>query len=346
MADDGGRAKAKMDELTSRGGLVGAYRLDGKGGGADIDWAAIDDDPLGDKVHGDIWVHVDRTGSRAKQWITGGARLPASAARGLLEPDPRPRFSYFPAGDDTPEGMLFVLRGFNFNEDAAAEDMVSIRMWIDEDRVITSRKRKVMSIDDRRQALLRGNGPRQSIDVLVGINGSLLDRIEPKLGEMDGELSLYEDNDNSFEFKVIRSKIADLRRRIVIIRRYLSPQRGALELAEREMPDWVGSEVRYSIHDSAVRLARLVDHLDEMRERAQAVQDELSLIENERMARISMRLTVIAAIFLPANMIAAIWGMNTGGVPFIDHPGGFWIVIGILVVLGAAGTYMARGLLK
>ena len=343
---DAGRKKDEMDALANRGGLIGAYRLDRSGGGADMDWAAIEADPLGTKVDGDIWVHVDRTGTRAKQWIESGARLPASASRIMLEADPRPRFSYYPATSDTPEGMVFVLRGMNFNENAEVEDMVSVRLWIDQDRVITTRRRKLMSIDERRQALLRGNGPRESVDVLVGINESLLHRIEPELASMDEEISTYEENENTIDRAEIRESIADMRRKIVIIRRYLSPQRDALMHAERDMPEWVGDEVRHSIHDSEVGLARCIDHLDEMRERAKAVQDELTLIENERAARISMRLTVIAAIFLPANMIAAIWGMNTGGMPFLLHPQGFWIVLGILVVLAAAGTYMARGLLR
>ncbi|GAB5496900.1 MAG: zinc transporter ZntB [Phycisphaerales bacterium] len=346
MADDGGRAKAKMDDLTSRGGLIGAYRLNGEGAGVDIDWASIEEDPLGNKIHGDIWVHLDRTGTRARQWIESGAKLPASAIRGMLEEDPRPRFTYYPATKDSPEGVLFVLRGINFNPEAEPEDMVSVRLWIDEDRVITTRRRRIMSIDDRRQALLRGNGPKESVDVLLGINESLLSRIEPVLSGMDDELSSYEYNENTIEHKVIRSRLADLRRKIVILRRYMAPQRDALVVAKSDMPQWAGAEVRHSIHDSAIGLARMVDHLDEMRDRASAVQDELSAIENEQMSRISMRLTVIAAVFLPANMIAAIWGMNTGGMPFLDHPQGFWIVLGILVVLAAAGTYMARGLLR
>lgn len=345
MADEG-RKKDEMDALVSRGGLIGAYRLDGSGGGADMDWAAIEDDPMGDKIDGDIWVHLDRTGTRAKQWIEDGARLPASASRVMLEADPRPRFSYYPATSESPEGMLFVLRGMNFNKNADAEDMVSVRLWIDQDRVITSRHRRLMSIDDRRQALLRGNGPMESVDVLVGISESLLHKIEPELASMDDELSSYEEDENTIKRAEIREHIADMRRKIVIIRRYLSPQRDALMHAERDMPQWVGHEVRHSIHDSEVGLARCIDHLDEMRERAKAIQDELTLIENERSARISMRLTVIAAIFLPANMIAAIWGMNTGGMPFLLHPQGFWIVLGILVVLAGAGTYMARGLLR
>jgi zinc transporter len=346
MAGEMENSAQKMSELTNRGGLIGAYRLDGKGGGVDIDWDAIEADPKGDKEQGDIWVHLDRTGTKARQWVETGARLPESAIRALLEEDPRPRFSYYPAMEGSPEGMLFVLRGLNFNENADPEDMVSMRLWIDENRVITTRKRRIMSVDDRRQALLRGSGPWESVDVLMGINESLIERMEPILVGMDDELSAHEEDEERRDLGSIRGKIADLRRKIVMIRRYLAPQRDALLLAERELPHWAGDHVKHAIHDSAIGLARIVDHLDEMRDRATAVHDELSLIENERMGRISLRLTVIAAVFLPANMIAAIWGMNTGGLPLVGHPYGFWVVMGILVACAAAGVYMARGLLR
>ena len=346
MAGEPESTAQKMSELTNRGGLIGAYRLDGKGGGADIDWDTIEADPLGENEHGDIWVHLDRTGTKARQWVETGAKLPESAIRALLEDDPRPRFSYYPATEDSPEGLLFVLRGLNFNQDADPEDMVSVRLWIDENRVITTRRRRIMSIDDRRQALLRGSGPWESVDVLMGINESLIERMQPMLIEMDEELSEYEEDEERRELGEIRGSIADLRRKIVIIRRYLAPQRDALMLADTKFPHWAGEHVRQAIHDSAIGLARVVDHLDEMRDRTKAVHDELSLIENERMAKISMRLTVIAAVFLPANMIAAIWGMNTGGLPLVTHPYGFWVVMGILVGCAAAGLYMARGLLR
>jgi zinc transporter len=346
MADLGGRSQEKMDALANRGGLIGAYRLNKQGGGSAIEWDAIEMDPLGSKVDGDLWVHLDRTGARTKQWLNSAAQIPASAARSLLEEDPRPRFSLFQASDSTPEGMLFVLRGINLNPDASPEDMVSVRLWIDVDRVITSRMRKVMSIDDQRQALLKGNGPKESADVLVGINISLLERIEPELHALDTKLSLHEENLAHQSSAKIRSDLADVRRLLVVYRRYIAPQREALVLAGHEMPSWVGNEVIQSIRDSANSLARVVDHLDEMRERASAVQDELTLHESERNARISLRLTVIAAVFLPASMIASIWGINAGGIPFTLHPHGFWIVLAVIALTCVAGLWLARGLLK
>jgi zinc transporter len=46
-------------------------------------------------------------------------------------------------------------------------------------------------------------------------------------------------------------------------------------------------------------------------------------------------------IFLPATLIASIWGMNVGGIPFSGSPNGFWVVAGLI-----AAVYCSVGLAK
>ena len=54
------------------------------------------------------------------------------------------------------EGVLVVLRGVNTNPGENPEDMVSIRIWIDAHRVISARRRQLLSIVDLAQALEAG----------------------------------------------------------------------------------------------------------------------------------------------------------------------------------------------
>jgi zinc transporter len=46
--------------------------------------------------------------------------------------------------------------------------------------------------------------------------------------------------------------------------------------------------------------------------------------------------TMFSVIFLPAALIASIWGMNVGGIPFSDSPNGFWVVGGLIAVVFAS----------
>ena len=44
-------------------------------------------------------------------------------------------------------------------------------------------------------------------------------------------------------------------------------------------------------------------------------------------------LTMFSVIFLPATLIASIWGMNVGGIPFSGSPNGFWVVAGLIAAV-------------
>ena len=49
-------------------------------------------------------------------------------------------------------------------------------------------------------------------------------------------------------------------------------------------------------------------------------------------------LTVLTTLFMPATLIAGIFGMNFHAMPLLDDPEGFWIALG---VMGGAATVMA-----
>ena len=46
-------------------------------------------------------------------------------------------------------------------------------------------------------------------------------------------------------------------------------------------------------------------------------------------------LTMFSVMFLPATLIASIWGMNVGGIPFSGGPNGFWMVVGLIAAVFA-----------
>ncbi len=44
--------------------------------------------------------------------------------------------------------------------------------------------------------------------------------------------------------------------------------------------------------------------------------------------------TIMSVVFLPPTLIASIFGMNFRHMPFLDEPGGFWISIALMVLVG------------
>jgi zinc transporter len=81
--------------------------------------------------------------------------------------------------------------------------------------------------------------------------------------------------------------------------------------------------------------ARGVEDAEEYAEHCQFLLEEVRAQVEEETNRNLYILTMFSVIFLPATLIASIWGMNVGGIPFSGGPNGFWMVVGLIATLFA-----------
>ncbi len=81
---------------------------------------------------------------------------------------------------------------------------------------------------------------------------------------------------------------------------------------------------------------RYVEKIEEKRERANVMKDELMSLLSERMNKKVYLLTLIAAILMPLSFITGLLGMNVGGMPWAQEKMGFIyicaIMLGLLIV--------------
>jgi len=274
------------------------------------------------------WVHGDYSGANAEKWLSEMG-LSESAIAALTRSDTRPRSLRM----DT--GVLVVLRGVNLNPGADQDDMISIRLWVESRRLISLRQRRLFSIEDVRNDLDASRGPRDVGDLFTQIIERIADRVA------DFVDSLEEKVDN-FELAVelgptikTRSEVSTVRRQIAHVRRYLAPQREALEALRRGIPDWL-VEHAHSISEESDRIARYVEDLDLARERTVLLQEEiLNRIAMEQNTRM-FALSIAAIIFLPITFVTGLFGMNVGGLPGTDNASAFWIVSTAMAVMALA----------
>lgn len=84
-------------------------------------------------------------------------------------------------------------------------------------------------------------------------------------------------------------------------------------------------------------LRDVYDHTVSFIESLESIRDTLSGMMDIYMASVSQRvnlevraLTVVAMLFMPATLIAGIFGMNFEHMPWLKHPNGFWWAIGLM----------------
>lgn len=313
--------------MSEEDGLICAYRLDGKGGAQELGWDDIADGGVFDSEK-DIWVHLHLERQAAKDWIKNKSGLPPIVAEALLYEETRPRC------DAVEDGVLINLRGVNLNPGSDAEDMVSVRIFADKNRLVSVRRRRLMAIQDVRDRLAAGTGPKQSGEFLIDVASQLLDRMGPVIASLDDaidqqEVRIMEDSKAS-----LRGELWQLRRKAVALRRYVSPQRDALARLAVEKLSWMEERDNQRLREVADRITRFVEDLDAGRERAAIAQDDLTMRLSERMNNNMYVLSVIAAIFLPLSLLTGLLGINVGGIPGTEWKWSFSIITISLFVAG------------
>lgn len=312
-------------------GLIHAMLLDGAGGGDLIRWEQVND--FGSDQSG-LWLHFDYSEPEAQQWIQNCSGLNEIAVDGLINPDNRPHVL------TRVNNLLLILRGVNLNEGANPEDMVSVRIWTNGKILISTRKRVLTSTQDILASLENHSGPLSAGELLVQWTDRVVARMNDTINFLEDNASEIEEALFVDEPSQLRSKLLKNRQQCIGIRRYIAPQREALNKLATEPLHWLSDIDRMALRSIADRQIRYVEDIDTIKERTNMVKEELLSRVSEELNNRSFVLTVVAAIFLPLGFFTGLMGVNVGGMPGIENELAFWFVVGICIgCTGLLGAY-------
>ncbi|MBY5992539.1 zinc transporter ZntB [Ferrimonas balearica] len=308
-------------------GLLHALLLDGQGGARPLSWPEV---AAWSPQQGFLWLHLDYSEPQAQAWLREHSGLSALVAEALLAEDTRPRTSPMEAG------LLMALRGVNQNPQSDPEDMVSLRLFLTPERLITTRRRKLLSVANLIEGLNTGSGPHGAMDTLASLVDGLIWGMGDVVAEFEERIDALESELVAPDGEVKRLELTGLRQQCIALRRHMAPQREALiRLAELPLT-WLEERHRLHLREGIDRLARHIEGIDAIRERAALVQEELLGRASEQLNGRMYVLSVIAAIFLPLGFFTGLLGVNVAGIPGESEPLAFWwfLVALVAVVVG------------
>lgn len=313
-------------------GLIFDFALNGAGGVLE---------PSGSGLNGSNprWIHLEYSGHDIEE-VLGAYEVDPRIVKSLLREDTRPRTAVN-RGD-----VIVFLRAINMNRGANAEDMVSLRMLIQKNRVITLRQRKIMAIQDVRESLIEGTGPTSLQELVILVIESLADRISSFVESLEVDIdemeTSIEQGSSNQELSAWRSAIFSIRRQIATVRRYLSPQREALDSLSRLAFELLDRQHVFLLNEQSDRINRSIENLHMVNERTLVLQDvinhEVSKIQNARMYLFS----VVTVIFLPISFVTGLFGVNVQGMPGVNEPLAFWLLLGTLTALSMGSAILLK----
>lgn len=322
-------------------GLRFASLLDGYGGCRQLSIDQLGSCKPGDGV---TWLHFERDHPATADWITNRSGLDPFVVEALLEEESRPRVE--PVGD----GLLIILRGVcatspdGVTQKPTDIDLVPLHLWVDGDRIVSLRDsgHYITALRDIRLSLEKKKGPQRSGDLLALIGDKLVRDLEPVLDAMDEEVDELDELIFHGEAGQVRERLKLLRRRAVQLRRYLAPQRDALNRIEHDDAPWLAERDKLRLREVIDKLMRYIEYLDAIRDRTGILHDDLSTVISERIARNSNRLAALAALLLPPSVVAGLFGMNVGGIPGVNDTWAFVVIVLFVTITSIATLWVLK----
>jgi zinc transporter len=294
---------------------------------------------LGDAEEADFTVP-----QRGFALISGSARAPEFRvwlkseigefnADHLTVPNTRSRCTVF---DDKAMVVLRVARP-NAEPDDIGRQLLTL--WIEKGRVIVASELNIPEFLGIAQWQQSKHAPVSSPDLVARLALRAADRIEPLIERLGNNLDTIEETLMRDQTKDTRNRLSHLRRNLINFRRLIWPQRDVLNTLEIEDLSFFTTRDRVRLREAAGRTARLGDELQALSERAVLVHEQILDTRAEQLNRTLLILAAVTVVLMPLTVISGILGMNVAGIPFADSPFAFWIVSGILAVIGV-GIYL------
>ena len=327
MARTCGMVRAMDQAMQSEDGeldgpLLFARVLDGKGGGRALSWAEakVWEPAAPEEV---LWIHLCRNREGVAEWLEHGLGLPEPTAELLTSESTRPR------AFRERNALVATLRGINFNPGAEPEDMVSMQLWCDGKRLVTLRRLKLQTPRDTLAEIDAGRGPTDAGALITSLIEHMIARMSQSIVDMNDHIDQLEEVDPEDDPEAMLDKISAIRRNCLGLKRHMSPQHEALETISRQTFAWFEEHDRREIAETIERLRRYLDDIDISKESAVVLQDDLRARSLASSEHATYMLTIVAGIFLPLGFLTGLLGINVGGMPGMEDPDAFWIVVGL-----------------
>ncbi|MFV0625328.1 zinc transporter ZntB [Sphingomonas sp. ac-8] len=278
-----------------------------------------------------VWVHLHGDEPELRPWLEGVAGLPAYVVDPLVAVETRPRCT------PLENGAFVNLRGLSLDELASSDPLASVRLYAAAGRVYSVTRHRLTAMPAVRESVEQARVADPG-DLIVAFAEEITDELDPLVADLGDTLDDCEGELSADRVFDLRRVVSRTRIQAIGYRRFLSPQRAALEKLAALPGDWLGADDRLHLAAAADKAARMAEELEAIRERAALIHETLTDLRAEQLDQRSLQIAIVAMVFLPLTFLTGLLGMNVEGIPFAHAPWAFAGVIGICVLLAAAIT--------
>lgn len=285
-----------------------------------------------------LWLHINNKEEEGYTDIIKNFGLPDIVTDALINRANRQKFLKL----EDPKGMFLAIKGYIHNQNKLQSNIISLKMWVDENKIITISSGTSPSVEYIVNKLKKSQGPASPMDCFIAITqysfksmSEVSYIIFEQVDKLEEKIVKYK---NKSEFNM---QLNNIRRQIVSVHRYIMVQKEIFKDLPIDNP-FINGKYKNQLKTISNDLNKSLDNIEYAREHVQLLQEELDSYLNISMNNNMYVLSLVIAIFTPLTVISGMFGMNLNGIPFAEHEYSFGAVSIFMFLLAATSVFIIK----
>lgn len=248
----------------------------------------------------------------------------------VADVDQRPKLTEYD------NGLSFLIHAVYWNSVNAQLEYENVSIFLSDGMVISFQEDLFDQFEEVKNRINNklGRIRKRNTDYLAySLIDCLIDRYFEALEPLNNlihevEMDIVEKKANN-----IRSRILELKREMITLRKSVMPMRDAISSFLKSDHPLIQAKTRPFIKDSLDHVMHLLELLESNKEMLYSL-EELYLSEISFQTNQVMRvLAIVTTLFVPLSFLAGIYGMNFDNIPELHHPNGYYYLLASMLAI-------------
>jgi Mg2+ and Co2+ transporter CorA len=274
------------------------------------------------------WLHFNLADRRTTRWLEAHRPVCEAASALILGADDA---QHAVADGRT---LSLVLHDFQLDFFEVEPTIGTLRIAVGLDMIVTARPHPIRSAETIKRRLDAGHvvaGPVEALDLVFA---SLIEGFRAMNAQLDAQVEEIEDELLKDRPATNARALTTLRALMVRMHRMFAGSRALMRDLEED--EDVPPPLRDAIDRYGTRLSTLDHDLLAIQSQLRLLRDEMDLQATQKTNDNLYFLSILSALLLPATLVTGIFGMNTGGLLWLNHRQGSLLATSL--ALGSSAT--------
>jgi zinc transporter len=272
-----------------------------------------------------LWFHFNVLDNRARRYLDKIPDLDEETRDMLLGSETRIQARVME------DGFAVILGDLHHDFNLDPEAFGTIRVYVTRRLIVTCRRQRVRSVDRVRREVDSTRDDRNPLDVFTLLLEEIVEGFVALAADLSERVENLQDRILAGHASEQSGALAQIRHVVARFRRHVLANRTMLQPLVRRIAATADAQ-REQLHAVLEQLEATAQDMDLIMERSRLLQEEITSRLGEATNRNLYLLSIVTTALLPITLITGVFGMNVGGLPFLESKHGFFWVMFIMTV--------------